>query len=140
MGLLRRLFLGSGRLPEPLRGELIAAGPSILEEGLYGSITYRHYRAPRKRTNWQKVGIAGAIAVTDRRFVVWGNRSKQVDVPLADQHLSRLEIGLDGADRLLVAYAAEDFSDDRSGRVEIRLRTPQATQIAELLERPSVQR
>lgn len=140
MGVLRRLFLGSGRLPEDLRTELLAEGPSVLEEGLYGSITYRHYRAPGKRTNWQKVGIAGAIAVSDRRFLVWGGRSKQVDVPLADQHLRQLEIGLDGPDRLLVAYKAEDFSEERSGRVEIRLRCPSAPEVVELLERPSIPR
>ena len=140
MGLLRRLFLGSGKLPDDLRASVLAEGPSVLEDGLTGSITYRHYRAPGKRTNWQKVGIAGAIAVTSRRLVVWGGRSKQIDVPFTDPRFAQFEIAAERPDRLLLAYDAEAFSDARSGRVEIRLRCPNAGQVAEQLERPSIPR
>jgi hypothetical protein len=140
MGLLRRLFLGSGRFPEDLRAELIAEGPAVLEEGLGGSITFRHFRAPRKRTNWQRVGISGAIAASDRRLVIWGARCKQVDVPFADPRFAGLEVAAERPGRLLIAYRAEEFSDERSGRVEIRLRCPNAGHVAELLERPSIPR
>jgi hypothetical protein len=140
MGLLRRLFLGSGRFPEDVRTTLVAEGPSVLEEGLAGSITYRHYRAPGTRSNWRKVGITGAIAVTDRRLVVWGGRDKQIDIPLGDERFAQLEISLDPPDRVLFACDAETFSDSRSGRVEIRLRCPRAAQVVEQLERPSIHR
>jgi hypothetical protein len=40
-----RLLLGSGRLPAQIRAELAHDDVVLLEEGLVGSVTRRHYRA-----------------------------------------------------------------------------------------------
>jgi hypothetical protein len=134
MNPLGRMLLGSGRLPDALRAELPASGDVLLlEEGLRGSITYRHYRAPGRRSSWAKEAIAGAIAVTAGRVVVWAGRGKQVDVPRPSPYLAALEVTVEGQDRLCVAFDAGRFNADRAGRVEIRLRTPQAAPIAALL-------
>jgi hypothetical protein len=41
MNPFRRILLGAGRLPEALRGEVMADGVLLLEESLRGSVTYR---------------------------------------------------------------------------------------------------
>ena len=43
MNPFRRILLGTGRLPDALRGEVMAEGVLLLEESLRGSVTYRHY-------------------------------------------------------------------------------------------------
>ena len=131
--LLRRLLTGSGRLPPDLRAELVAEQPLLLEEGLPGSITLRHYRAPGQRAGWKKRAISGAIAVTPHRLVVGVGGRKNVDIPLTHPRRSALTVVAETPDRVCIAYDAGAFDDTRSGQVEVRLRTPQAPRIAALL-------
>jgi hypothetical protein len=128
-----RPLVGAGRLPEQLRAELARDGLLFLEEGLSGSITYRHYRAPGKRTNLKKELIAGVIAITHNRLVVWTRNSKHIDVPLAHGLRGAIEVVADRPDRLRFGYEASAFSQSRSGRVEVRLRTPEAARVAAML-------
>lgn len=133
MNLLRRLLTGSGRLPAELRAELEEDEPVLLEEGLAGSITLRHYRAPGKRASWKKRAISGAIAVTRHRLVVWAGGERHIDIPLADPRRSAIDVVAETPERVCFAYDAGAFDDRRAGQVEVRLRTPQAARIAELL-------
>ncbi|WP_018636472.1 hypothetical protein [Parafrankia elaeagni] len=133
MNPLRRILLGAGQLPAPLRDELEAEKLVLLAEGLPGSITYRHYRAPGQRSNWRKEAVTGAIAVTALRLVVWAGRGKNIDVPLAGPFLAAIEIGLESPNQVRFAYDAGKFSPVRSGAVEVRLRTPRAADVVALL-------
>jgi hypothetical protein len=130
---LRRLLLGSGKVPVQLRAELVTEGLILLEEGLDGSITYHNYRAQGRFSGWRKVGIAGAVALTGRRLVVWGNGSRQIDVPLDSPLRSALTVSLEVPETLCFAYDASAFNADRSGTVEVRLRSPAATTVMELM-------
>ncbi len=131
---LHRMRFGSGRLPEDLRGELLASGDVVLlEEALLGSVTYRRYRGPGRRSSWAREAVRGAIAVTAGRVVIWAGRVKHVDVPRPSSHLAALEVTTERQDRLCVAYDAGAFNPNMTGRVKVRLRTPQAARIAELL-------
>jgi hypothetical protein len=95
MNPFRRILLGTGCLPDELRGEVMAEGVLLLEEGLRGSVTYRHYRAPGRRANWSKSSLYTALAVTTARVVVASGRGKTVDCP-RDQ--DGLEVSTDGPD------------------------------------------
>jgi hypothetical protein len=136
---LSRLFLGAGRFPGDLRAELEAERIEQIEEELFGTITLRGYRAPRERSSVSKQAFRGAIAITRRRLVVWsGSRAAkpwygmQVNVGFEDPRYRSLEIAAEHrGERLLIATNLEEYSDDRSGRFEIRFRTPRATELAE---------
>jgi hypothetical protein len=130
---LQRMLLGSGRLPDEQRAALVAEGIVVLEEGLVGSVTYRHYRAPNRRANWRKEAAAGSIAITGRRLLVWAGRMRHIDVPLDHPIRSTIEVTLDGADRACFAYDAGATDPARSGRVEVRLRTAAAARVVQLL-------
>lgn len=135
MGFFRRLLCGSGRLPKMVRDQVAGGDVLLLEEGLGGSITYRNYKAPGKRARLKKVGIAGAVCVTDRRLLVWGARGKLVDVPRDDDRFAAIEVGTEGPDRVLFAWEAGLFHDNRSGRVEVRLHPVKADQVVALVKR-----
>jgi hypothetical protein len=118
-----------------VRDQLAGEDLLLLEEGLGGSITYRRYKAPGKRARLKKVGISGAVCVTDRRLLVWGARGKLVDVPFDDERFAAIEVEAEQPDRVLFAWEASLFHDNRSGRVEVRLHPVQADQVIALLKR-----
>jgi len=120
--MLGRLLLGSGTLPDDLRAELVAEGLDQEEEGIRGTVTYRRYRAPRRRAGWRREWIRAALAITDRRLLVAIRGRRFLDVPWDDPRLEQMELGIDG-DHLLIAFDPGLFDDRRSGRVELRLAT-----------------
>jgi hypothetical protein len=133
MRLLGPLLLGSGHLGEDVRSQLDVEGVLLLAEGLPGSIALHH------RANGRRAGVAfratnGAIAITRQRLVVWSEGRTQIDLPLRDRRLQAIEVATDRDDRVLFAFELERLQADRSGRIEIRLRTTQAAQIVALVE------
>lgn len=132
MSALRRLLLGSGRLPEQLRVQLLADDVLVLEQGLFGSVTYRNYRAPGQRTTFSKQAVSGAIAMTADRLVVWAGGMKHIDIPRGHPLWTATEVQAETPDRIRLAYDAGATNTAMSGRVEVRLRTEQAARIAEL--------
>ncbi len=135
MNPFKRLFFGSGRLPKMVRDQLAGEDVLLLAEGLTGTITFRKYRAPGKRSRLKKVGVAGAVCVTDGRLLVWGARGKLVDIPFGDERFASIEIEAGEPDEVLFAWEASLFHDNRSGRVEVRLHPVQAEHLVELATR-----
>jgi hypothetical protein len=119
---LGRLLLGSGTLPDDLRAELTAEGLDQEEEGIRGTVTYRNYRAPHRRSKWRRQWIRAALAITDRRLLVAIRGRPFVNVSWDDPRLDELEMSVGDDDRLLMAFDAGLFDERRSGRVELRLR------------------
>jgi hypothetical protein len=133
---LRRVFLGSGRLPADLRTSLRAEGVVLLEEGLPGTVTYISYRSPRHHSTWRKVAFTGAVAVTGQRLVVAASRGgKPIDVPLADPRRDAVKVSADGPDKVLFSVDPSAFDPRTSGTVEVRLRTERAAEVVALLNR-----
>jgi hypothetical protein len=133
---LRRVLLGAGRLTDDLRASLNAEGVVLLDEGLPGTVTYINYRAPHHRSNWRKVAFTGAIAITGQRFVVAASRGgKHIDVPLTDERRKAVTVSADGADKVLFSVDPSAFDPQKSGTVEVRLRTSRAPEVVALLNR-----
>ena len=130
------MFLGSGRLPDDLRASLLAEGIVFLEEGLPGSVTYISYRAPGRHSTWRKVAFTGAVAITGQRFAVFASRGgKPIDVPLADPLRDAVKVSADGPDKVLFSVDPSAFDPQKSGTVEVRLRTERAAEVVGLLNR-----
>ena len=128
---------GRGRFSDALRAELEAEGVEQLAEDLFGTITLRGYHGPDRIANYRKQGFAAAVAVTRKRLVVWSGskwgapKGMQINVGFDDPRFARLEIAAEAPDRFFVACELDEFHDDRSGRFEVRLHTPKATELAE---------
>lgn len=128
---LRRLFFGPGTFAEPLRTALLAEDPVFFEEGLPAAVVYHHnYRAPGHEPGWEQVATAGAVAVTPRRLVVWVRRGKHIEVPMTQPWPAGITMRHEPRHRVVFAYDAGEFSEERSGNVEVRLRTRRAAELA----------
>ena len=131
---ISRLLLGRGKLPEPVRHALAAETIDVLVEGVRGTITYRNYRAPGRRSNWRRTWFAGALALTGRRVVAYRGRERLLDIPFDHPIMRAVRIVLEQPERLYIAYDAAAFHTDRSGIVELRFFTDQAATLAARIE------
>jgi hypothetical protein len=119
---IARLLLGRGTFPEDVRAALTAEHVRWLEEGLRGSVTYRHYRAPGKRSNWRREWVRAAFAVTGERVAVYLRGRPFVNVPFTDPRFANLEIDAqDGA--ITIGVDAAEFNARATGRIEVRVRS-----------------
>lgn len=123
--LLYRLF-AVGRMPWQWRSAIESEGVVLFDEGIGGSITYRDFSAPGRRSSWRKVAFSGSIALTKTRLLALQYASPAIDVPLDDPRLKQMQFSVEGENKLLVAFDANLFHDDWSGTIEYRFRTEQA--------------
>jgi len=131
---LRGRFLTGDVLDEAELERVSADGVILHVRKLKAAVAYDHYRAPGKRFNGKRVRSSGGALVTTGRVVLWAAGVRQLDLERASLPTPALTVSSD-ADVLTVAFAAEDFHPDRSGSVTVRLWTPEATRLAELLTR-----
>ena len=139
MGLIGRLFLGGWhaapraardpglRDPRPDRGESARERP-----------LRQHFRAPGRRFHGKVTPVRVALAISKQRVVAYAGsgRAKLVDSPFTSPHFDMVEVrAVDGRVELLVDY---DRGMDRkiSGRVLIRIHSPDAERIVRELQSP----
>jgi hypothetical protein len=133
MGVLGRFLTGDvldGAELEQARAD----GIVLHVRKLKAAIAYDHYRAPGQRFNGKRLRSSGGALVTTNRVVLWAGGVRQLDLQRSSLPSPVLEVSAD-ADVLRVAFAAENFHADRSGSVEVRLWTPEAQRLVELLTR-----
>jgi hypothetical protein len=120
-------------LGDGLRSDLYAEGIQVLDESAQAIITYRHYRAPRRRYGYRRTWARAALALTEQRLLIRIRGGSLVDLPWPIARNGGLTTTLDG-DGFLVAFEAGSFAADRSGSVEVRVRTPQAAAAAAMAQ------
>jgi hypothetical protein len=126
-----------GRLPDDLRASLAADGATLaLLENLVVVVTYRNYHdAVGRYSSLRKQMMRGAIAITERTLIVYAGRLLHIRTPHQDPVRDGIEVAAEQSDRLCIAYDAGATSTSRKGRVELRLRTDRAAELADLLHR-----
>jgi hypothetical protein len=129
MGLRRWI----ARHSAPVGAEFEAEG-LLHAETARGSVTYRNYHRPGKRTSLEKRAMGWLIALTRSRLVIRSGRNTYVDVPWRDPRITRLDCSLDGPDRLLIRFDAAVFRPDSGGTVEIRVRCADPAALLALLD------
>ena len=81
VGLFTNLLLGNGTLKPKLRAALESEGVVLLEEGLPGTITYAHFKAPGRRHNGKVVGSALASELASSGSPCTAAGTRQADRP-----------------------------------------------------------
>lgn len=132
--LLYKLF-GIGRVPKRVRAGLEAEQILILEEGIGGSVTYRKYRARGKRFGLRRVWFTGSLAATRTRIVAFAYSRNILNVPFDHPRHGNLDIQVEPGNVLLVAFDAQDFHPEQSGRIEFRFRAERAREFVDYLSR-----
>ena len=123
-----RLF-GLGGVPRQRREALEAEGIRVRSEGIAVAITYRNYRAPGRFYAWRRSYGSGSVVVTERRLFVSYYRWPIFDLELDDPRIRRIEMQASAPDRLRLTFDAAEIDPNRSGRVSIQLRAPEAPAI-----------
>jgi hypothetical protein len=137
MGLLSRLLLGSGTLRSELRGELEQEGLVLLEEGRLCTLRYTHFKAPGRRFHGKVTVERGALAISERRVVVYcrSGGADLVNSEFTAPRLRAIGISLDGDDKVLFDVDYDELDvPNVSGRVALRVRTPNAARVVEEIE------
>jgi len=130
--LLHRLF-GLGKLPRKYAPALQGEGIVLIDEGIGGSVTYKHFRAPGRRYGWKKSWFTGCLVLTGQTFAAFAWTRPLIRVPLEDKRLSELQCSVQDGGTLLIVFEASLFSDKRTGKVKVRFRTAKAKQFLEQL-------
>lgn len=136
MAFLGKLLLGKGTLPAEVREELEAEDLVLIEEGVPGSVRYRHFKAPGKRFHGKVTPERLGIAISEQRFVVYcrSGRAELIDSPFGDPRLGALAIELHEEDVVDLRVDYDRIGEPNvSGEITIRARTPRAPVIAEAL-------
>lgn len=132
--LFYRLF-GIGKLPESIMSPLQTEGIVLFDEAVKGSVTYRNFHKPGKRTAWERRWFRGAIVLTKARLLALWGADPLINVPLADPRLGSMEFSFEGKDVFCTRFDAGLFHDDWSGTIEYRFHTDQAKQFLELTQK-----
>lgn len=133
MGFLGR-FLTGDVLEEDDLDRARADGIVLHLRRLRAAVAYDDYRAPGRRFNGKRQLSSGGVLVTTSRVVLWAGGVRQLDLDRGSLPAPSLEVTAD-SNVLEVAFAAEAFHRDRAGRVRVRLWTPEAPRVAELITR-----
>ena len=129
-----RLLFGTGALKPELREALESEGLVLIEENLPGRIRYERFRAPGRRHHGKVTGERLALAVSEKRFVVYCRlgRAKLIDTPFADPRLSTLDVSLEGGDTIVLRIDYDRLEVPKvSGVITIRAKTPNAARIVD---------
>ncbi len=128
--ILYRLF-GIGRIPKDHRAVLESEGLVLFDEGIGGSVILRKFKAPGRRHSWRKSWFSGSVAFTNKRVIAFAYSRQIINVPFDDPRVERLNCTAEDDTCLYFSFESGDFSDDMSGTVEVRFRTPHARLFAE---------
>ncbi len=133
IGLIARLLLAKGRLPTDVRQQLDGERLVLLAEGIPGILVRGAGSATGRRARPRKAGTIAAVAITQQRLLIFAAGEPLVDVTWDSGDARDLDVTAD--DRgLHVAFDAERFAADRSGRVELSLRIADATTLLAAIE------
>jgi hypothetical protein len=129
MTFLTTLLLGTGKLRPELRAALEAEGVVLIEEGLVGSVRYKHFKAPGKRFNGKITGERMGIGISTKRVAVYcrSGRGKLIDTEFANPRLEFLDVAIDDEEAIMFTVDYDRAGVEKvSGEVKIRARTPNA--------------
>ena len=123
-----------GRIPQDLRPILEQEGIELVDEGVWGSVRFKNFRAPGKRYQGRINGFTGSVVVTRRRFAAFSAFRSIVDLPFDDARFARLSCSLHREHTLSVRFDPALFDPQHSGSIELRIKTPLAAAILERLK------
>ncbi|HDI58994.1 MAG TPA: hypothetical protein ENF48_01330 [Desulfobacteraceae bacterium] len=129
--LLYRLFR-IGRLPRRERDRLTGESLRCLVEGISLTIAWRNFRQGRRRIKAHQQNATGAVAITQKRLLVYAFAKPVLDIDLADPVADRVAVTCPNSTTLSIRLEAQDFHPDASGQITYWLLTPEAAALSDL--------
>ena len=133
MSFLAKLLLGNGTLQPKVREALESEGLVLIEEGLGGSVRYKHFKAPGKRFNGKVTGERIGLGISEERLVVYcrSGKAKLLDTAFSNPLLHKVDVFLEG-DKVKIRIDYDRDDDPRvSGEITLSAKTPNAATIVD---------
>jgi hypothetical protein len=124
MGLFAKVF-GDPTLSAEQQAAFEAEGVVEIVLGVHATKIYRHFRAPGRRTNYDRRLTRANVVLTQQRLVVLEGKTPFVDCPWTDPRFATIATSVED-DALVIVIDPSAFHDDWSGSIEMRLRTERA--------------
>ncbi len=122
-------WFGIGKIPGKDRKNLEAEGIVYLDEGIRGKVYFRNYKAPGKHFVRKTSVFAGSVIITKKRFIAYSFSTRIADFPLKKQFIKKAQFKETSRGLLQLAFNAEDFNSNSSGRVEFSFKTSDTTSV-----------
>ena len=136
MSFLSNLLLGAGTLSPKVRAALESEGLVLVDEGLSGSLRYRHFKAPGRRFNGKVTPQVFAIGISEKRLAVYcrNGRTRIIDTPFTEERFSAVSVSLKDTETVSIVIDFDEAGVPKvSGEMEIVMHTPNAALITEQL-------
>lgn len=125
-----------GRFPKAMVPILESEGIVLQDQGVWGSVTFRKFRAPGKIYNYRKSGFVGSVVITELRFAAFAFSKPLVNLPLEKEKLELLDLSVPKRNQLLVNFNAGDFHEGWKGTLKCRFSTELADMFLDRLTLP----
>lgn len=125
-----------GQIPQAIRRQLESDGePLFCHEGILISVRLKDFRAPGIFCGLRQMSFIGFFAASQSRLVVSASCFNKAWLNLSydDPRLGRITFAADGR-RLSMSFNADGLIPRATGDVTLRLRVPDALEIARVLE------
>ena len=126
--LLYRIF-GTGKVPKKYLAQIQNEGVILQDEGVGGSITFRNFRSPGRRSGWRRNWFTGSIVLTREHLLGFAFSRQIIGVAWHTEEIRQLSLSVDDPDILCVEFDASKFNEEWSGEVEVKFRTPLASRL-----------
>jgi len=123
-----------GRVPKTWRKELEAEDILCCDEGVPVEICYRNYQAPGKRFGYKRSSNSGSIVVSGNRLAIFFARWPILVAELGSRQMQAIHLEISAPNVLQITFDAHALDSQRSGSVQIAVRTALAAQIERLVE------
>lgn len=126
-----KFLLSRFKDPEPIteewRQKLASEGIRFQVESVPTAVTYRNYSRPGKSCAWnRRMGYLTAVVLTQRRFIIFENGRKIVNLPFESEYWREVVVALRNENSLKVVASVNAFPSNHTGEVELWLDTPLA--------------
>ena len=115
-----------GGIPKAALSRILTEGVLLSDEGIGGSVTYRNYRAPGKYHGWRRNWFSGSLVMTRESLLAFRYSKPIIGLRWVDGQVGQLHFETDGDNSLSIGFDASVFSEESSGRVEVRFSTAKA--------------
>lgn len=105
----------------------------LFAETARGSIVYRHYRGPGRRSSYAKELVRWTTVVTHYRLLVRRGNAPMINVPWTEPRIGALDVAVHGGS-VAIRFDTSVFRDDASGIIEVRVHTADPAALVRLIE------
>ena len=132
--ILYRLF-GIGSIPKKVRPILESEEIILADEGLPGWFITKNLRTPRTFSKYQSSGLIGSLIITKQRLIFYALNKEQINIPLNDPKLAKLQIDVPKMDTIKISFDAADFHENWQGDIEFQIETDKALEFQGILNK-----